>query len=131
MTQRLRRFEVRILQDAAHSHVRFFAPAAGGKKPADDVVQRVGLRQGGDIDIEPDGEFLCEPVVQEARAAVGCDLQELRSHDWNHAALLDEAQEVIPGVIIESRHRRRHDRQSSHAQYPMRGCRLVEQRTED
>ena len=101
LAQRQRRFERGVLEDAAQAHIRFFAPAPRAEEPADDVVERVGLRQLADVDIETPGQLLGQPVIQQARSLVGLDHQQLRSDDGDDPPLLDEAEQVVPGVIVQ------------------------------
>jgi hypothetical protein len=56
------------------------------------------------VDIEPGGELFGQPFVQQPRAAVGLDAQQLRPEDGNHAALFDEAEEVVPRVLVKLSH---------------------------
>ena len=99
--QRLRRLERGVLEDAAQAHVGFFAPAARAQEPAHDVVQRVGLGQLADVDVQPARELLREPVIEQARSLVGLDLQQLRPDDRDDATLFDEAEQVVPGVVVQ------------------------------
>ena len=39
--------------------------------------------------------------MQQARAPVGLDLQQLRADDRDDAPLFDEAEQVVPGVVIQ------------------------------
>ena len=59
-----RRLEIRILDDAAQSHIGLFAAAACREEPADHIIESVRLRQLLDVHIEPTGEFLRHPVEQ-------------------------------------------------------------------
>ena len=74
-----------------NAHIRFFAPPACRQEPADHIIERVGLRQFCDVDVEPPGELLRHPVEQQARSAVGRDQQQFRPHDRDDPPFLDEA----------------------------------------
>ena len=106
LAQRKRRGEGDVAQDAAHARVRVLAPAVGGQEPADHVVERVALGQHRDVHAQLRREFLRDPVVEQARARVGLHVQQLRAHDGDHPALLDEVDEVVPGVLVEPGMRR-------------------------
>ena len=75
------------------------------EEPADDVVQRVRLRQLRGVDAELGGELLGDPVVEQARPGLGLDLEQLGPDDRDDPALLDEVEEVVPGVVVEPGHR--------------------------
>ena len=112
--ERARRREIRVAQDAAHAACRFLAPAVRRQEPADDVVQRVGLRQLRGVDVELGGELLGDPVVEEARAGLGLDLEQLGPDDRDDAALLDEVEQVLPRILVERGQRRVHRQQAAH-----------------
>ena len=114
LAERQRRREIRVAQDAAHARVGLFAPAVRRQEPADDVVERVGLRQPRGIDVELAGELFRDPVVEQARAGLGLDLQQLRPDDRDDAALLDEVEQVLPRIVIERGERGVHGKQIAH-----------------
>ena len=101
LAQRERRFEGGILEDSAQAHVRFFAPAPRAQEPADDVVERVRLGQLRDVHVEPRASFSGKPVMEQAGPLVGLDQQQLGPEDGDHAPLFDEADQVVPGVLIQ------------------------------
>ena len=105
--QRLWGLEVRVLEYATQPHVGLFTPATRGEKNAHHVVQRVRVRQLRGADVEPGGEPFGGPVVQQPRSAIGGDHQQLGSDDRDDPPLLDEAQQILPRVVVE---RRRKDR---------------------
>ena len=76
-------------------------PAARGQEPADHVIEGVGRRQVRGIDVQAGREFLGQPVIQQPRTMFSRDLQQLGPDDRNAPALLDEAQQVIPGIVVE------------------------------
>ncbi len=106
LAQRIGRREVDLAKDAAHARVRVLAPAARREEPADDVVQRIRIGKLRRIDVELDRELFGHPVVEKARARRGVDLEELGADDGDDAAFLDEVEEVIPRVLVETRNRR-------------------------
>jgi hypothetical protein len=56
------------------------------------------------VEVEPGSELFGQPIVQEARAAVRLDAQQLRPDDGNDPALFDEAQEIVPSVLVQCGH---------------------------
>ena len=101
LAQRKRRFESGILEDAAQAHVRLFAPAPRAQEPADDVVERVGLGQLRDVHVEPLRQFPGKPVMEQAGPLVGLDQQQFGPDDRDDSTLFDEADQVVPGVLIQ------------------------------
>jgi hypothetical protein len=53
--------------------------------------------------------------MEEARALLGVDLEQLRPDDRYDAPLLDEAQEVFPGILVEGGMGEKRDRAGAHA----------------
>jgi len=64
LAQRVWRREVRFAENAPQPRVGLLAAAARRQEPADDVVQRVRLRELRDIDVELARELLCKPIVK-------------------------------------------------------------------
>ena len=114
--QRQRRLEVRILDDGAQAHVGFLAPPARRQEQAHHIVERVGLRQIRGGDVESRGELLGGPVKQQPWPALGGDQQQLRPHDGDDPPLLDEAQQIVPRVIVERAGRQYCSRSFAHGQ---------------
>ena len=101
LAQRKRRFESGILEDAAQAHVCLFASAPRAQEPADDVVERVGLGQLRDVHVETLRQLPGKPVMEQAGSLVGLDQQQLGPDDGDDATLFDEADQVVPGVLIQ------------------------------
>ena len=101
MPQRCGRLEVRVLDDAAQAHVGLLAPAAPRQENAHHVVEGVGMGQVRGGHVESRGELFRRPVEQQAGTALGRDHQKLGPYDRNDPSLLDEAQQVLPRVVIE------------------------------
>src|SRR5665213_319281 len=116
-----RRREVRIAEQAAQARVGLFAPAAGGEEPADDVVERIRLRQLRGVDIELGGELFGDPVVEKPRPGVGFDLQQLGADDRDDAALFDEIEQVLPRVLVQRGQRRMHWKRTAHVASALNG----------
>ena len=57
---------------------------------------------------------LRDPIVKQSRPLLGRDHEQLGSDDRNDAPLLDEAQQVIPRIIIERGHRQQCSRAAAH-----------------
>ena len=115
LPQRERGREVRVAEDAAHARVGFLAPAARGEEPAHDVVQSVWLRKRGGVDVEPRGQLLSHPVVEQALPGFRLHLEELGADDRDDAALFDEIEQVFPGFVVERRNRRPQGERATHA----------------
>ena len=124
LPQRLRRPKGGVAQDAPHSRIRLLAPAARSEEPADDVVQRVRLRQLLGVHTELAGELLGDPVVEQARPRLGLDLDELGTDDRDDVPLLDEVEQVIPRVVVERGERRMHRQRSAHSDRRRSGSRI-------
>ena len=97
-----RRRNLHLAHDRAQARVSLFAAAALAEIAADDVVERERLRQPGGIDRQLDGQFPGQPFVQQPRALVGVDAQQVRPDDGNDPPLLDVIQEVVPGVLVKA-----------------------------
>src|SRR5205085_6969503 len=88
LAQRKRRLESRVAQDASHARVGFLAPATRGEEPADDVVQRIRLRELARVDVQLGGKLLGEPVIEQPRARLCLDLQQLRTDERKYSPVL-------------------------------------------
>ena len=102
LPQRQRRRDLHLAHDRPQPRVGFLAPSALAEVTADDVVQRERLRQAGGVDRELDRELFGQPFVQQARALVGVDAQQVRPDDRYDAPLLDVIEEVVPRVLVEA-----------------------------
>jgi len=98
-----RRLEGRLAHDRAQARVGLLAAAVVREVAADDIIQRQRLRQRGRVDVQPRREFFRQPVLQEARAGLRLDLQQLGPHDGDDALFLDEVEQVVPDIVIERR----------------------------
>ena len=102
LAQCLRRREVGLAQDAAHARIGILPAAARREEPADDVVECVGPRQARGVHAELRRELVRDPVVQQPRPGLGLHLEQFRPDDRDDPALLDEVEQVVPGVVIET-----------------------------
>ena len=101
LPKRLRRRESGLPKDPANARVSFLAPAPLRETPADDVVQRIRLRQLRRIDAKLACQLFGDPFVEQAGAAIGLDLKELRPDDGDDSALFDEIEQVLPRIVVE------------------------------
>jgi hypothetical protein len=67
------------------------------------VVQRVRVRKLRGIDGQLRGELVGHPVIKQARAGFRFHGEQLRTDDRDDSPLLDEIEQVVPGVLVEAR----------------------------
>jgi hypothetical protein len=67
------------------------------------------------VDVETHRQLFGGPVMQQPWALVSPYLQELRTHNGNDAAFLDEAQEIVPGIGVHGGRRRNRRDSAGHA----------------
>ena len=101
LSQCARGCEARVTKDAAHARIDFLTTAARGEERAHDVVQRVRRRKRGGVDVEPGSQLFGDPVVEQAGPGFGLDLQKLGADDRDDPALIDEVEQVFPGLVVE------------------------------
>src|SRR5512132_181621 len=70
------------------------------------------------VDAELRGELLGEPFIEQARAAVGIHLEKLRANDRDDPPLLDEIEEIVPGILVERRERKLQGQWTAHRTTP-------------
>ena len=67
------------------------------------VVERIRLRQARGVNVELEGQFFSQPVVEQTRARIGVDLEQLGADDRDDAFLFDEVENVVPRIVVQAR----------------------------